>query len=189
MNLVRASGVVRDAARRRRAVRVADMPTFTTGLPAFMSSMSQSSVVSVSTAAVTVVGISVYTIFKASSTRARAEHAWRCRLSGVRTLCVARLAARAPDALPSARSAARTAARSGRQGALDDHAGVEAGHHQVSRCAGAGPDQQPLRRALLCSNGGVLLLHSTGMSRTRDLRAPSGSPRSAASRHRTAAPV
>jgi len=42
------------------------MPTFTTGLPAFMSSMSQSSVVSVSTAAVTVVGISVYTIFKAS---------------------------------------------------------------------------------------------------------------------------
>lgn len=51
----------------------ADMPAFTTGLPAFMSSMSQSAVVSISVAAVTVAGVSVYTIMRASSTRARAR--------------------------------------------------------------------------------------------------------------------
>lgn len=46
------------------------MAPFTMGLPAFMSSMSHSAVIGVGVTAVSVVGVSVYTILRASSTSA-----------------------------------------------------------------------------------------------------------------------
>lgn len=111
-----------------------------------MSSMSQSAVVSISTAAVTIVGVSVYTIFKASSA------------SG--GLCVAEI--RRILSLPSLVGRCLTAARllplpaclsrSVKQVALDHHSGVEACHHQVSRCTGAGSYLQPLICCLTTSS-------------------------------------
>lgn len=117
------------------------MPAFTTGLPAFMSSMSQSAVVSISVAAVTVAGVSVYTIMRASSTRARARRALDAR----------RHSRRAPSAgwlTCHHRPPSRGPVRSGPQNARHDQPGVGAGYDQVPRCAGAGPDLQPVGRVV-----------------------------------------
>lgn len=72
------------------------------GLPAFMSSMSHSAVVGVGVSAVTVAAVSVYTIFRASSTPALRARAWARARSYPRSL-------RRASAPPRARTSTRGA--------------------------------------------------------------------------------
>lgn len=78
------------------SLRRADMAPFTMGLPAFMSSMSNSAVVGVGVSAVTVVGVSVYTIFRASSTFASPARVWRV-CACVRAISSSQARYRAPE--------------------------------------------------------------------------------------------